>query len=76
MKRYKIAEVFIEIDENDITRCMCNYVGYQSEQGGMVFGYGNFGTSSIESSLDILKYKLNEATDEIIQQIKNKSEKP
>jgi hypothetical protein len=47
----------------------------QHRGGGMEFCYGDFGTSSIDSSLEILKNKLNEANEEILNLVKSKEKK-
>jgi len=73
-KRYKIAEVAIEINESGKVMFWCNNIGYHAQQGGMEFGWGNFGTADLKQTLDILNKKLEDSMPEILGQIKrNKS---
>jgi hypothetical protein len=68
-KLYKIADVAIQIDENGKAMFWCNNIGYHAEQGGMCFGWGNFGTDTLDSTLNVLKDKLEKAMPEIMVKI-------
>ena len=69
MNKYKIAEVAVEVKDNGEVMYWVYCAGTFPEQGGMVFTYGNFGTPSLEQSLDLMKSKLLPAQEQIIQRI-------
>lgn len=75
MKNYKIAEIAVRIDGDKIMYWI-NNVGFHANQGGMEFGWGNFGTNDLEQSLEILKRKLIEVQNEIESLARNKNENP
>lgn len=70
--KYKIAEVDIEIGENDKVTYWCYNYGFHASQGGQEFTYGNFGTNDLESSLELLKTKLVKDIDYIIELVKKR----
>jgi hypothetical protein len=74
-KRYKVAEIVIEVDENDKAMFWCYNIGYHPEQGGMEFGWGNFGTNNLEATVDLLKENLKRDIDDILIEIKKKQSK-
>lgn len=63
--KFKIAEIDIEITDEDEVKFWCYNYGFHAAQGGMQFGYGNFGTDNLEASLDLLKKKLIKDIDHI-----------
>ena len=75
MSRYKIAEIAVELKKDGEYMFWCYNHGFHPSQGGMEFCYGNFGTTNLETSLDILKEKLVKDIDTILAEIKAKVEK-
>jgi hypothetical protein len=70
MSKYKIAEITIELKEDGTPVYWVYNAGYHPGQGGMEFVYGNFGTPSLETSLDLLKERLVRDIDYILEEIK------
>ena len=70
MSKYKIAEITIEFKEDGTPMYWVYNTGYHLSQGGMEFTYGNFGTPSLEKSLDLLKERLVRDIDYILEEIK------
>lgn len=75
MNKYKIAEIAIEFKEDGTPMYWVYNAGWHPGQGGMEFVYGNFGTPSLETSLDLLKEKLVRDIDDILEQIKKREAK-
>lgn len=73
--RYKIAEVTIEFKEDGTPMYWVYNSGWHPAQGGMEFTYGNFGTPSLETSLDLLKERLVRDIDDILEEIKKREDK-
>lgn len=71
MKRYRIADIAVEIDGDKIMYWV-NNVGFHANQGGMEFGYGNFGTNDLEQSLGILKNRLVRDLDVILEEVRKR----
>lgn len=74
MSEYKIAEVTVEVKDNGEIMYWVYCAGTFPEQGGMSFTYGNFGTTSLEHSLDKMKLILVKDQDMILEKIKEKEE--
>lgn len=74
MNKYKIAEISIELKEDGTPMYWVYCAGYHAGQGGMEFVYGNFGTPSLEQSLEILKTKLIRDIDIILERVREKEE--
>ena len=72
MNKYKIAEISIELKEDGAPMYWVYSAGYHAGQGGMEFVYGNFGTPSLEQSLDILKTRLIRDIDIILERVREK----
>ena len=70
MSKYRIADIAIEFKEDGTPMYWVYNAGYHPGQGGMEFTYGNFGTPSLEKSLDLLKEKLVRDIDYILEEIK------
>lgn len=75
MSKYKIAEITIELKEDGTPIYWIYHAGWHPGQGGMEFVYGNFGTPSLENSLDLLKERLVRDIDDILAQVKKKEAK-
>lgn len=73
--KFKIAEVAIEINEDGTTTFWAYNIGYHPGQGGMEFGWGNFGTGDLEDSLSLLKCYLLRDIDELTEMAKEKTKK-
>lgn len=69
MSQYKIAEIAIELKEDGTPIYWVHNAGYHPGQGGMEFVYGNFGTPSLEQSLELLKTKLIRDIDLILEKV-------
>lgn len=69
---YKIAEVAVEVKDNGEIMYWVYCAGTFPEQGGMQFTYGNFGTPSLEQSLDKMKVILLKDQDMILERVKEK----
>lgn len=74
MSKIRIAEIAIEIKDDDKITYWIYNAGYHPSQGGMEFSYGNSGVSSLEVALDMLKRKLTKDIDEIIETAKKRVE--
>lgn len=72
-KKYKIAEIAIELKEDSNTFWIYN-AGWHPGQGGQEFCWGNLGTDNLDSALELLKNKLTRDIDTIIQEIRRKNE--
>jgi len=72
MNKYKIAEVAVEVKDNGEVMYWVYCAGTFSEQGGMSFTYGNFGTPDLEQSLDRMKLILVKDQDKILERVKEK----
>lgn len=72
MKRYRIADIAVEFDGDKIMYWV-NNVGFHANQGGMEFGFGNFGTNDLEQSLEILKNRLVRDLDVILEEVRKKA---
>jgi len=70
VSKYKIAEITIEFKEDGTPMYWVYNAGYHPSQGGMEFTYGNFGTPSLEKSLDLLKERLVRDIDYILEEIR------
>ena len=69
-KKYKIADISIELDENNKPKIFwVNHVGWHASQGGMEFGFGSSGALGLENALDYLEVKINMDIDDIIEEI-------
>ena len=75
MNKYRIAEIAIEFKEDGTPMYWVYNAGYHPGQGGMEFVYGNFGTPTLETSLDLLKDRLMRDIDYILQEIKRRETK-
>jgi hypothetical protein len=75
VSKYKIAEVAIEFKEDGTPMYWVYNAGYHPGQGGMEFVYGNFGTPSLETSLELLKERLVRDLDHILEEIKRREAK-
>jgi len=74
MNKYKIAEVAVELGEDENTFWIYN-AGFHPSQGGQEFCWGNLGTNDLESALDVLKSKLTRDIDTIIEEVRKKEQK-
>ena len=75
MSKYKIAEIAIEFKEDGTPPMYWVYnAGYHAGQGGMEFVYGNFGTPSLEQSLELLKTRLIRDIDLILERVREKED--
>ena len=74
MNKYKIAEISIELKEDGTPMYWVYCAGYHAGQGGMEFVYGNFGTPSLEQSLEILKTRLMRDIDIILERVREKED--
>ena len=72
MTKYKIAEVVVEIKDDGEVMYWVYCAGTFSEQGGMAFTYGNFGTPNLEQSLDNMKAILVKDQDLVLEKVKRK----
>jgi hypothetical protein len=75
MSKYKIAELAIEFKEDGTPMYWVYNAGYHPGQGGMEFIYGNFGTPTLTTSLDLLKERLVRDIDYILEEIKRRETK-
>lgn len=72
--RHTIAEIDIEIGDNNEVTYWCYNLGWQASQGGNEFCYGNFGCDNLDASLELLKKKLVRDIDIIIDLAKKRKE--
>lgn len=72
--KFKIAEIAIELKDDETPIYWVYNYGFHPGQGGMEFAYGNFGTPDFEASIDLLKTKLNKDLDYLIDTIKKRKE--
>jgi hypothetical protein len=70
--KFKIAEVAIELKEDGTPLFWVYNYGMHPGQGGTEFAYGNAGTESLETSLDILKINLLRDVDSLLELVKNR----
>jgi len=72
--KFIVAEVMIELDEQDKPIYSVNYLGEHSGQGGSQFGFGGTSLVDLETNLKLLKKKLNQSEKEYVRLIKEKNE--
>lgn len=73
-KKYKIAEVWIELDENDKITYGIESLGLHSAQGGLVFAFANLcSTSNLEGLVEIYKNHVNNSLPNLIAAIKKRT---
>lgn len=60
---FRIAEVLIEIKDDDTPMFWIQNYGFHPGQGGMEFCYGNGETESFDDAIQILKLKLERDLD-------------
>ena len=71
--KYKIAEIAIELNEDENTFWVYN-AGWHPGQGGMEFCWGNCGVKDLDVAMELLKSKLKKDIDYIVDEIRRKHE--